>query len=205
MKAQVIKMICVLVGAFFILSCSEEDKLVKANPDLLMKAMSSKVELKLESHNASQKEELEKKIREFLSGDQVCFSDGYLYEMKLDAEKSFYVYQSRKDCEKDKVYKAGSYIVVDNEMVVSYLLDGIERSFAIKGSFASVFYNHFIRKNGSGAHHDIIANFGFDLQEDCTNKIIERFKTDYPDVEIQEAWIVTDMATVRPLQTFRNN
>lgn len=205
MKIHIIKFIFLLASFSFILSCSEDDKKFEANPDLLMAARAVGYTIELESTNAAKKEELAKKIEILLSEEtKSYFEFDYYYEMKLDSEKTLDIYKSKKDFEKAHVYKSGTYQFRDDAMIVSFLVEGKKRTFSVVGSFASTFYNHFMRKEG-GVHHDIVNDFGFCLHEDYTSIIVEKYKEDYPEVEIKLVEIKTDMITKRPLETFKKS
>lgn len=203
MQVYIYKLIIFCLSTIFLFSCSEESKELEASPDMLVRVINSGVNITLDPEDYTKATELKKEIENLLLNDSVCLYRDYVYEIKLDDNNSLDIYKSEKDFRKGKKLYTGSYLFKEDAMAVTFSFEKEDRTFTINGSLANVFYNHFVRKGGSGTHNIVEGGKVFCLHDDYTEILKEKYKATYPDVEIKLVDIQTDLMTMRSLETFK--
>lgn len=184
-------------------SCHEDERELAASPDMLLKVRTSALGFEAESTNQAKLNELQEKVTALLMNDSVFFINDYVFEMKLNNEKSLDIYKSEEKYRKGKQDASGTYKFNEEKLAVTFSVNNKEKEFSIVGSFANIFYNHFVRKGGTGEHHIIEGTKAFCLHDDYTETIKEKFASEYPEVQINLVEIKTDLMTIRRLESFK--
>lgn len=194
MRTNLYYLLTLFLATTLLYSCKEKELELEASPDMLFSVRGNEVivEVKDVPNKVAIKEAVKKKLEE-----EVQFVRGNVYEMIQSSTRTINLYENLDSFVKERIKMTGQYTFATEEMAVTYEFGDVATTYWIDGYFGNTFYNHFVKKEGTGSHHTMEASLVFCLHKDY----LKELEAEYPELNV--AYIKTDMITVRRLETFK--